>query len=185
MDRWKTTISSQPIVIVQVISTVWTKESRGAPNAELRNKTPEAIEVPIEPTSFDRPSLLLHKVTYGEFKNFQTPVCNQIEIIEMPERFDSGCVSIYPTTESVKVIYEHCFAGGAPYRHIRKEFHINLRQWAQVVYNGRHSLFDKHNIFEYRYEKCVVNIGLYSIPVSHCFLHSEPVNTTSALALLK
>jgi hypothetical protein len=184
MDRWKRTINSQPIAIVQVISAVWTKESRGGPNAGFRNKTPEALEVPIDPTSFDRPSLLLHKVVYGGFKNFQTPVCDRVEIIEMPERYDLECVSIYPTTESIKATYEHCFAGGAPYRHIRKEFHINLRQWAQVVYNGRHGIFD-YDIFENRYEKRVVNIGLYSIPLSHCFLHSKPVETTSALALLK
>ena len=53
------------LVVVQSVSTRWTKASRGAPSAAVRNATPEVLSLPQLPHSDDA-AVLWHEVQFEE-----------------------------------------------------------------------------------------------------------------------
>src|SRR2546429_7563422 len=61
-------------IILQNISTIWTKASRGGSNASARNHPPEALELPELALLGPADGFLLHTVVYTEEDHFQHPI---------------------------------------------------------------------------------------------------------------
>mgnify|MGYP000485751723 CR=1 FL=1 len=87
-------------LIVQLIDVEWTKKSRGAPNATLRNAVPNQYQ--LDPVNIGSGSYL-HKIEYSEYSNFEKPMVkplksmneNQLREIQLSIESNGQSVDIY------------------------------------------------------------------------------------------
>jgi hypothetical protein len=128
------------MLIIQSITTIWGKTSRGGPAAGVRNATPERMTVRLpDPLSTRHRDILLHEVRCGEAAGFEPVERSKFKGITAVLEF--GCVRLEMDEERVRVIYFHNWLdGGHPQRFGPVEVGTIERGggWAQVIYNGLH-----------------------------------------------
>lgn len=169
------------MLIVQDLVTNWSKASRGAPGAVLRNRVPSTVTVPLEEPPSERFLVVLHRLAFPEVRGFERS-SEQLTYCEPQDELILGCVRIYPDPERTQVIYHYDLAGGQPERWSQPRFKdLKLGEWGQVSYNGRFNLgWESH----WHYEKHVVNVGLFEHLQRDGFTHSPCRFQMSDLALL-
>jgi hypothetical protein len=156
---------------MQQVRTLWTKASRGGDGAVWRNAVPAVVRVPFPCGNTTDLVLLHHKLSFEERTDFKSP-CE--EIIQNPESHPLviGCVTVDWTIEKLQVAFAWRKDCGAPDRGwMRKTMLLSVNEWGQVVYNGRFSDWDGG---QWRYEKTVVNVGLFEPPSDSVFTRNEP-----------
>ncbi|MGN6759282.1 MAG: hypothetical protein ACTHMJ_23175 [Thermomicrobiales bacterium] len=158
------------IVLVQVISSIWTKSARGDPLATRRNNVPEAL--PIPPTSLSGRDLvyIIHHVRYDETNAFMTPVQNdtQVEPFTKPLYLEDSNVVLQLLDGDIRVDLH--WRWGAPRR--RQQiglFTLTAETWVQIQYNYRTG-----GERAWRYCRDNINVGLTTAPDPQFFVASPP-----------
>lgn len=170
------------ILLVQRLRTCWTKASRGGAGAVLRNRVPEIAEVPPQCLRPEGAGYVLHELTFVERDDFAAPQ-ESLEIHGEREPFSVGCVRITRGLEAVTLEYRwDRGCAGAPERGwSRNVVTIRAGEWAQIRYNGRFSVgWD----CVWKYEKNVLNVGLFPALEGNAFRGSEPAVRFSDMAHL-
>ena len=131
----------QPKIFVQQIDVIWTKASRGAPLAALRNSVPEALEFSVDRQTLEENQLIAQFVNFDEYSNFAQPRL-RFESFATCEKIKYRCVDLQITENHVDVIWHfNGIDGGHPNRieKAKLAFTLQPKQWGRVLYNGRFS----------------------------------------------
>jgi hypothetical protein len=159
------------MILVQEITTVWSKASRGGPLAAIRNAVPETYPLAFFAVSPPQVSCLYHTIGFDEANDFAYPK-EQLVSYTLTQELRFGCVSISPMGDQVQVIYTYDMGcGGAPQRYGLPQlaFSLPLNQWGQILYNGR---FPEEYTWTYR--KYVYNIGVFDRVDKNVFVQLPP-----------
>jgi hypothetical protein len=165
-------------LFLQLLTTEWTKESRGGSGARLRNTTPLAMALPESWRGPDDGTLRVHHVYFSEQRRFLprewTKVHKEKSFVEA-EAFRVEC-----TEEGVRVLLDYARMGMPGRREgsglSRGEKHEELfllapGQWGRGVYNERIEYWDSGH---WGYCKHVLNVGLLRDASPDVFLTTEP-----------
>jgi hypothetical protein len=123
------------VLVVQHISTWWTKESRGAPMAAIRNAVPTHLPIPAQVS--ERTSSVLHEVRFAE------PAFEPREELavdaDIAARLKAPCITAGCGSQGAWVSYAYARdCGGAPDRTgMRKTLVAPMGTWVQIAANGR------------------------------------------------
>lgn len=173
------------IFIIQHITIRWTKKSRGANGATLRNAVPDRLTLPYKPEPEYENSLIEHKMRYCEENQFSEPEQELSQrVLKLGKREKYRCLNIRWEADQAKVVYQYePFKGGAPKRteHPRQVLTLATGEWGQAMYNGRHvSLFRQSG---WSYRRDIVNVAVLQKSSEDPF-PGEPKSTFSDLAHL-
>ncbi|MCW9706549.1 hypothetical protein [Fodinibius salsisoli] len=172
-------------LIIQYITIRWTKKSRSASGATLRNAVPDRLALPYKTEPKYDNSLIEHTVTYCEENQFSEPdqEVNQ-RLLKLGKREKYRCLDVRWEDEKAKVVYKYDFMeGGAPKRskYPRQVLTLTSGEWGQAMYNGRHvSLF---RFSGWWYKKTIINVAVMSENMKNPF-EGKPRSTFSDLAHL-
>ena len=173
------------ILIIQHITIHWTKQSRSAEGATLRNSVPDRLDLPYKVEPENDNTLIEHTVAFREKNQFSEPEqeVSQRELT-LGKREKYRCVNVRWEDGKAKVVYQYePFKGGAPKRteYPRQVLTLAPGEWGQVMYNGRHvSLFRQSG---WSYKKDIVNVAVLEESLLEPF-KKEPKNTFSDMAHL-
>ncbi len=170
-------------LVVQSIHIEWTKETRGAGHAAVRNALPRALAVPdtvvFSPKARSTMSGCWHKVEYSWVDLFQSR--GEHLIAYDPHRYgyapgsvpgDSFCCLRTPVQVPLVLLLSET--------KIRVELwgpslNLELDQYGRVVVNRRLSECGSGDHWPvWLFEQWVINIGLFSSPVRDCFTRRKP-----------
>ncbi|MBX2999457.1 MAG: hypothetical protein KF893_13155 [Caldilineaceae bacterium] len=157
----------QESIFVQVVTTYWTKTSRGAPLSDRRNQLPDAFE--LTPSALSKLSTgeCYSQIIMREYEDF-VPV-HTVERFSPNRRFQWSAVSISVLNNNVPVVrYQHDpVLEGAPRRSQRPavSHELDVNRLLRVKYNSRTSW----PTGEWRYEQIVFNILHTAIPSVEMF----------------
>jgi hypothetical protein len=173
------------IFIIQHIAIHWTKTSRGASGATLRNAVPDQLALPYEPAPEYENTLIEHSAIYSAENRFSEPEQEITQrTLKLGKREKYRCINVRWEDEQAKVVYQYePFKGGAPKRteHPRQVLTLAEGEWGQVMYNGRHvSLFRQSG---WSYRRDIVNVAVMDESSKNPFT-GEPKSTFSDLAHL-
>ncbi len=184
MSDWiyrSSNVNGIPMLIVQRITTEWTKASRGGSGAAARNAVPDALPVPApaDPAS-DR---LLHDVQFPEGEQFDgqasmTPLSSQVHI-----RLEPVVLRVTSQLVATRFVWSwhHC---GAPERDSHDLFQLSPGQWGRFTCNGRFGAESSCGR-EWGYHKTIFNIAFVKQFDSHLFVTTTPSADESRLAVLR
>jgi hypothetical protein len=171
------------ILVVQEISTWWTKRARSGQGALRRRAAPEALPLPTEPPA--GPALVHHVVACREAGDF-APETERFETRPISPRLalTAGCVRIRLLGQRVEADWAWSFECGAPARseHRRTVLTLGPGEWGRVRTNGR--MTTMLGLSDWKYHLHVVNVALAAEPAAHPF-HGDPTKTFDSLADLR
>lgn len=164
----------EAVLVLQEITTTWTKTSRGSPAAALRNAVPKAAPLPFPVPPVPVGGYLLQLVLYGESNAFQSPLVkvdlvrpSLKELSDARARVDIGPgvrwhmpnIRVAQSDRGVRV--ELWWKHGAPRRQYPNypNFALEPDQWGRVEYNLRTGWWNEG---EWYYRHTVLNIGYLS-----------------------
>jgi hypothetical protein len=159
------------MILVQEITTIWSKQSRGGPLAAARKCGARNLSACLRTYAPTAGGLPAHTIAFGEATDFAHPR-EQVMSYTLTEELRFGCVSITPIGDQVQVIYTYDMGcGGAPQRYGLPQLAFTLHQneWGQILYNG-------HFLEEYTwtYRKHVCNIGVFEQVEAEVFVRRPP-----------
>jgi hypothetical protein len=165
-------------LLVQLITTEWTNESRGGSGAQQRNTRPLAMELPRAWAEPDDATFRLHHVYFSEHRNYLprewTDVRRGRPFVEV-EAF-----RVEREEEGVRVLLDYGRLGlpgarewSGVARGPRQEelFHLAPGEWGRAVYNDRVQYWDTGH---WGHCKHVLNVGLLEGAELDVFLSTEP-----------
>lgn len=127
------------MVVVQHIRVVWTKASRGAPGAVVRNAVPAAVLIETAPLA----PWVFHSVHFLERSGFKPESQHQFTRETHRERDRGLLLELLPDGLHVGFRWEP--GVGQPPRHERREaFTLSVGGYARVIVNGRHAPDEGH-----------------------------------------
>lgn len=172
---------SHPLIVIQHITTIWTKASRGGVNAGARNRTPEVLAFPALSFPLLESGVLLHKVTYTERDHFQHPV-EKLEQRERTDPFWYDCLKLELSPNLLTVILEWERKEGVPRRTMypRRGWSLQEDQWGWIIYNLRLSGGEG----SWWYEKHSLSVGVFPSSSPRRFLGAEPTRQYRDMAQL-
>lgn len=174
------------MILVQHITSSWSKASRGGPPAARRNAVPEALPLPTEAAGKRGDTLIQHTVSYGEDNDFASPLHDSLTaggagVIRV------GCVRVEPLAGAARVAFEYDpRAAGMPPRdtHPRAAaktgFELGAGEWGRVLYNGRFSSDEGG----WWYRKTVVNVACCDEVKAEVFVSTRPLYTIDRMVVL-
>lgn len=201
------------LVLLQCITTAWTKRSRGAIGASRRNRLPETLPLPANRPGppghvlHQTADILYHHVHYDEWNGYQGPYQQYwiAQSSQFPDRtvfwFHGdprrvfGSVPMTLIRESDTLQIELCWnqVRGAPSRYpkwepfpgyIKQEKSaLALGQWAQVRFNAKSSGTLSKND-SWFYIRYVLNVGYVDTLIPTIFRENQPVQHITDLAYL-
>jgi hypothetical protein len=176
---------------LQLLTTEWTKESRGGSGARLRNTTPQGVVLPESLIGADDGTLRIHHVYFSERNNFLpregTNTRSGRSTFEEMEAF-----RVERTEEGVRVLLDHGRMGlpgahewswemarGNQYEELLS---VRPGEWGRAVYNERISYWETSH---WGYCKHVLNVGLLRDASPDVFLATEPAHEAVREFLLR
>jgi hypothetical protein len=166
-------------VVIQHITTVWTKQSRGGIAARQRNSVPSAFTIPAhgggEP-------FMLHRLTFAEHVGFnpQSSILTANNFSEL--KLVDLSYSISDGTQAVRFHRDGDNAAKGSPRPSSDAFVLEEQNWGRIVYNGRYIDRCTGN---WSYEKHVYNIGWFSKWNLNVFCDSAPHAVFEELSMLR
>lgn len=167
-------------VVLQLISTSWTKRSRGGPWAQLRNATPLSLPLPLELAADEGAAYWLHQVSFSEMHRFQDPSV-RMDVWRGKATVEVEAFRMERTEDGVRVLLNHNRMGapggreewsgntrGQPHEEL---FRLSSGEWGRAVYNQRELYFDSG---EWGFNKYVLNVGLLHGASRKVFVETEP-----------
>ncbi len=178
-------------LVLQLLTTEWTKESRGGSGARLRNTTPQGVVLPESLIGADDGTLRIHHVYFSERNNFLpregTNTRSGRSTFEEMEAF-----RVERTEEGVRVLLDHGRMGlpgahewswemarGNQYEELLS---VRPGEWGRAVYNERISYWETSH---WGYCKHVLNVGLLRDASPDVFLATEPAHEAVREFLLR
>ncbi|QRN97141.1 hypothetical protein JRI60_50740 [Archangium violaceum] len=165
-------------LVVQLLTTEWTKEARGGPGARTRNSTPPALVLPKVMTQPEDAPFRLHHVYFSEQRSFLprqwTDVHRGKPFVEV-EAF-----RVEHADDGVRVLLDHGkmglpgsleWSGGARGQRHEALFHLSPGEWGRGVYNERIQYWETGH---WGYCKHVLNVGLLEAADLDVFLSTRP-----------
>lgn len=161
-----------PILIIQHIHIIWTKDSRGMPGAAKRNAVPKALQLPA--TQALQP-VIVHEVNAHEFNKFELSEkisqCQQLKkhwCLKFETKHDETASGSNPSVQ-IRMDY-NVQSTGLPSRgaYIRELFELAPSQSAVFQINGRFS-WD-----ETWYEQHQINVAFLHKFNERIFLEKTP-----------
>lgn len=173
------------MIVVQRISVMWTKQSRGGKGAQLRNSVPNAFTLPLIGKPENDSVLMCHNIKVDEKERFDHERNRQVKFEEIvpQKKFFVGACRLILEKEKLSAIYIYSATNvGAPQREFHPKTVLNLTPdtWGRVIYNGRFG-WDS----EWWYRKTVLNIGWFTGEIPENVFLGEPQHTFSDLADLR
>ncbi len=169
------------MLIVQRITTEWTKASRGGDSAAERNATPNALRLP--PLASAVPDYILHDIRFLEWENYECH--SEVRGSEARTLVRIEPLFIRATKELVTTRFvwswHHC---GAPERNSHELFQLSVGQWGRFTCNGRFGA-ESSSGREWGYHKTVFNVALTEQFDETLFIQTTPNADDSRLAVLK
>ncbi|GCE09495.1 hypothetical protein [Dictyobacter aurantiacus] len=174
-------MQSHPFVAVQNICTIWTKDSRGGINAQARNRTPEALELPTLAVPYSEYNSLLHTALYIERYSFQRPI-EKVEQQEQTNPFWYNCLKFERCENTLNTTFEWEHNKGMPRRadFLRTTWSLRENTWGCAIYNIRTS-----EDYGWVYKKYIISFGLFHSYSHRLFLDTEPVHIYRDMAQLR
>lgn len=169
------------MLIVQRITTEWTKTSRGGDGAARRNATPAAVTLP--PISDADADYLFHDNRFLEWERFQQYSRLTESSIQPHIRVEPLFLHVSSNSVATRFVWSwhHC---GAPERESHDLFQLSLGEWGQFSCNGRFGA-ESSSGREWGYHKTVFNIAFVPQFTDDLFIQSKPNACDSRLAVLK
>jgi hypothetical protein len=178
MKQKQQPIEIEPILIVQIIRSYWTKASRGAPGSIARNTVPECLPIPLQQVNAQGIRVLYHEIVFKEATGFQTP--DERISIDPAIYPRHGCTTVERIAKTVCANYKYHHCGGAPDRSsLKRVVKADVGNWIQIRENGR---FSPTWEGDWWYQKIVVNAGLFDNIVAEQFINTSPIEVFSAMA---
>lgn len=150
----------KPAIHVQIIRTIWTKRSRGAPAATARARVP--LWLPVAVAALRRGELTVVTYDFGE-PDFTQPSDFKIEARELTNdlRFEQGAFSLRWNGKSAQTDWHWNYWNvGAPEPHFPTRdlgrFEIAPDSWVRLHWQGRTLCYDEGH---WQYQKTVVNVA--------------------------
>jgi hypothetical protein len=172
---------AQRILIVQSITTIWTRRSSGGAAATLRNAVAKALPLPAEAAFAAPPATILHSVRYHEQDNFAQASHSRLETLPGIAVRRVNELAIYPQPGAVRVAAEWSGYGGAPHRHpVPNLLLLGPDTWGRVSFNMRTGGDDA----PWTYTNYVINIGYYAAFHAACFVATQPLAQPAFMANL-
>lgn len=169
------------MLVVQRITTRWTKSSRGGDAAARHNATPLGMQLPPLPGA--TPGYLFHDVRFQEWDDF---ACHA-SVVESAARNDVRIEPLFlhvtRTRVTARFVWSrrHC---GAPERDSHDLFRLELGQWGRFVCNGRFGA-DSFAGCAWTYHRTVFNVALIEDLDRDMFIDSTPDAQAARLAVLR
>jgi len=153
------------LIIVQHLTTVWTKASRGAPAANRRKAVPWAIPIDIR----EEAPWVFQSADFAESSDFTYRSDRQFTRHTHRERDRGLLLELLPDGLHVGFRWEP--EVGLPPRHERQNaFILAPERYGRVIVNGRHSLDEGH-----WYTQSVYNVVVIaSRPMPNIFTARDP-----------
>ncbi|HEX8500186.1 MAG TPA: hypothetical protein VF659_06295 [Pyrinomonadaceae bacterium] len=174
------------MILVQHITSSWSKASRGGPSAARRNAVPEALPLPDAAVGKRGNAILRHSASYREDNDFSSPSHDSLTA-EGAGVIRVGCVSVEPLGGGARVAFDYDLrAAGMPPRgahpraSAKADFELAAGEWGRVLYNGRFSSDEGG----WWYQKTVVNVGCYDEVRAEAFVSARPLYTIDRMANL-
>lgn len=169
------------MLIVQRITTEWTKSSRGGDRAAERNATSDALRLP--PLAGAAPYYLFHDIRFHEWEHYD---CQSV-VTESEARTHVRIEPLFIHVTSALVTtrfvwsWRHC---GAPERDSHDLFQLSVGQWGRFTCNGRFGA-ESSSGREWGYHKTVFSVALTEEFDETLFVRTAPNADDSRLAVLK
>lgn len=173
-------------VLIQLITTEWSKASRGGEAAVQRGKVPIACQLPESLAPTPDGHLLLHTLTWQATNAFSNPL-ETTKVRQTSAGFQFQCAEVVETESGIKISWIWNASAGAPSRHAwRKggnEFHAELKpsESVRIRWNGRFAYKDA-----WFYHSTTLNVGYWpsaEFP-KDLFIATKPSHEFSRLAIL-
>ncbi|QDU02069.1 hypothetical protein V6x_17570 [Gimesia chilikensis] len=164
------------MIIIQHITTLWTKKSRGMPAAEKRNAVPHRLLLPEAPRP--PPPVFVHEVIAQEGNNFQLQQTTEFPASE--EQYWS--FQFQQQADQLEVLFTYSWTEhGAPDRgsYTRPLFSLKLSQTGAFAINGRFSSDGGQS-----YAAHSVNLGFVNRFHNNLFLTQAPAHSIDLRAQL-
>lgn len=156
-------------MLVQVITTTWTKQSRGAPTSAIRNMVPEALAIPND-QPIQLGGLLVHSAKFNEKNDFH--VHESVEIVTCAS--DLLGMSFLESPKGVDVLYSDssgCGYPGRPGLRRTQLFCLGSGEIGRLRINWRYSgSMCQHG--EWVYVKEVINVANVTAFATDLFVSS-------------
>lgn len=164
------------MIIVQRIETLWTKYSRGMPNAAARNSVPRALALPCDPDLSG--DIYVHEAKAYEDSGFE--IFQEVYRIQEERKYWS--LSFLDRGEFLEVLFTYNYWDhGRPNRGAYRRSLMNLKigETGSLHINGR---FTTH--YGQYYKQNFVNLANLGAPERNVFLDSEPVKYVNKMVHL-
>ncbi len=152
------------VVLVQHIRVVWTKASRGAPNAVRRNAVASAVPFNLGAGA----PWVFHSVRFREETGFAREHDRVLTQESYRERDHALLLELVPDGVQVGFRWQPTM-GQPPRREKRDAFTLTAGCYGRVVVNGRHSAYDNH-----WYSQDTFNVIFQAEPRGDAFVVREP-----------
>ena len=169
------------IVVVQAVTTRWTKRTRGAPFAAQRRGIPLALPLPSLGEALLDSFCLVDQVFYNDGDAFREPVRLPVEDVQAQTlggvfyQVDEN-ITVEPGANAIKVDLR--WTNGAPRRmHHVGLFTVRTDTWARIRYNYRTSLEET-----WMYVQRTVNIAVGADLDLNVFTVTAPVHDYEDIA---
>jgi hypothetical protein len=169
------------MILIQRITTEWTKASRGGRGATVRNSFPEAFPVP--PFDATISPFVVHTVRFREWENFE----RHEDLNGFGSATDAHIepIRIYNHNDHLVVRFVWDWMQcGAPERESHEIFQLVPGKWARFVCNGRFGPTSSSGCV-WHYHKTVFNIAFNQSPDADLFVATMPQSVQNRLAKLK
>ncbi|WP_257459374.1 hypothetical protein [Archangium lipolyticum] len=165
-------------LVVQLLTTEWTKESRGGPGARTRNATPPALVLPKVWTQPEDASFRLHHVYFSEQRGF---LPRQWTDVRRGKHFvEVEAFRVEQVEAGVRVLLDHGkmglpgsreWSGMARGQRHEELFRLSPGEWGRGVYNERIQYWETGH---WGYCKHVLNVGMLEAADLDVFLSTRP-----------
>ncbi len=164
------------MLVIQHIQTVWTKNSRGMPEATRRNSVPAVMSLPVR--GGERADMLVHRVLATESRDFE--LAPTLETFSTHDKYWSFLCKDKDNALDVYFKY-HYQTHGQPQRKDSDKPIFTLAPGELAVFriNGR---FTSHN--GQHYAQHVVNFAWVDAVSVDLFVKNAPVHVVDELAQL-
>ena len=169
------------MILIQRITTEWTKASRGNHGATVRNAFRDAY--PLPPIAQTRNPFIVHTVRFREWDNFE--LRENLTESSSATSAEIEPLRIYPHDDHlvVRFVWDWMYCG-APERDSHEIFHVPLGEWGRFICNGRFGPTSSSGCV-WHYHKTVFNIAFVESCEPSLFVDSKPRSVQDRLAILK
>ncbi len=170
------------MILIQELSTNWSKESRSGIAAKNRNSTPLCLPLRLPPQRPEDKWLIVHQIVrFDEARDFQPSAPSETrDDLLSHSTYKATGLWIVQDEDSILLKFNWNVECGAPERPNRHLGRLKWNQWARFRFNGRHG-----GARGWHYQQTVYNIALMELGSAEILNSTEPMFEAAEIAALK